>query len=136
MILYFENSRGQWRPICQCANKIDVGIAIQRFLDEHHFKSYYTRTWDSDGFRHYDVGSHTEFFHWEISSDAKFPEGVFEDQFDALWEEATEMAIQRANEEGDIDIDRDYDIFERWQEKNFIYLCEREGLDHNKSKYV
>ena len=75
MTLYFENSRGVWRPIADCANKIEVGIAIKRFLDEHNYKSYYTRTWDSDGWRHYDVGSHTEFFHYQMSSEAKIPDG-------------------------------------------------------------
>jgi len=136
MMLWFEDSWGQWRPICQCANKIDVGIAIQRFLDEHNFKSYYIRTWDSDGFRHYDVGSHTEFFHWEISSNPKFPEGVFDVKFEALWNEAVEWAEQRAREEGDVDIDTDYEILEKWEEENFIFLCEREGLDPHLSKYM
>lgn len=75
MTLYFENSRGVWRPIADCANKVEVGIAIKRFLDEHNYKSYYTRIWDSDGWRHYDVGSHTEFFHWQISSEDKIPDG-------------------------------------------------------------
>lgn len=136
MMLWFEDRYGQWRALCQCANKIDVGIAIKRFLDKHNFKSYYTRTWDEDGFRHYDVGSHVEFFHWEISSNPKFPKGVFDVKFDALWEEAREMAEQHAREEGDVNIDEDYEILERWQEQNFIYLCEREGLDYHLSKYM
>lgn len=76
MTLYFENSHGVWRPIADCANKIEVGIAIKRFLDEHNYKSYYTRTWDEDGWRHYDVGSWSEFFHYQISSNAKVPEPV------------------------------------------------------------
>ena len=33
---------------------------------------------------------------------------------DELINEAYEWAYQRANEEGDVDIDRDYDIIERW----------------------
>ena len=73
MTLYFENSHGVWRPIAECANKIDVAIAIKKFLDEHNYKSYYTRTWDEDGWRHYDVGSWSEFFHWQMSSEAKVP---------------------------------------------------------------
>lgn len=73
MTLYFENRYGEWYPIAECANKIDVGIAIKQFLDEHNYKSYYTRTWDSDGWRHYDVGSWSEFFHWQLSSDAEVP---------------------------------------------------------------
>lgn len=78
MELYFENSYGEWRPICDCANKIDVGVAIRSFIDKMNegkpenkkFTVPYVRTWDSDGYRHYDVGSHTEFFHWAIGSDS------------------------------------------------------------------
>ena len=33
---------------------------------------------------------------------------------DELINEAYEWAYQRAKEEGDVDIDRDYDIIERW----------------------
>lgn len=73
MTLYFENSRGVWRPIADCDNKIDVAIAIKKFLDEHDYKSYYTRTWDEGGWRHYDVGSWSEFFHWQMSPEAKVP---------------------------------------------------------------
>ena len=72
MTLYFENSYGQWRPIAECAEKVDVYIAIKQFIAEQNknkpadkqFKIYYWRTWNSDGYMHYDVGSHTEFFHW------------------------------------------------------------------------
>ena len=74
MMLYFEDGAGDWREIADCANKIDVGIAIRAFIDkcnEHRpenkkFTIPYIRTWDSDGYRHYDVGSHIEFFHWAI----------------------------------------------------------------------
>ncbi len=66
MKLYFENSRGEWRPIGDCVNEQEAAKVIMDFLDERHYKSYYTRTWDSDGYRHYDVGSWTEFFHWEL----------------------------------------------------------------------
>lgn len=83
MELYFENSRGDWRLIADCANKIDVGIAIRAFIDQANaarkdnvkFTVPYVRTWDSDGYRHYDVGSHTEFFHWHIGSDSNDYEG-------------------------------------------------------------
>ncbi len=76
MILYFENSDGEWRPIADCKDKIEVGIAIKRFLDEHHYKAPYTRIWEKNGWRHYDCGSWTEFFHWQISSDAVVPSKV------------------------------------------------------------
>jgi hypothetical protein len=36
-----------------------------KFLDDHNYKSYYTRMWkDEQGNTWYDVGSHTEFFVW------------------------------------------------------------------------
>ena len=77
MILYFENHRGEMIPLGDYKDKIDVGIAIRRYIDEANaakpeqdqFKCHYVRTWDSDGYRHYDVGSHVEFFHWAIGSD-------------------------------------------------------------------
>lgn len=43
-----------------------------------------------------------------------------------LWEEAYEWACQRAREEGDVDIDRDYAIMEAWQEEYYNYLIELE----------
>ena len=75
MMLYFEASDGYWWPVCDCANKIDVGIAIKKFLDDHNYKSYYTRVWEENGWRTYDVGSHTQFFHWLVSEEAKIPDG-------------------------------------------------------------
>ena len=36
-----------------------------KFLDDHNYKSYYTRMWnDEHGNTWYDVGSYTEFFVW------------------------------------------------------------------------
>lgn len=35
---------------------------MKKFMDDHNFTSYYTRTWFIDGYTWYDVGSHTEFF--------------------------------------------------------------------------
>lgn len=69
--LYFENSDGEWREIAQCTRS-DVGKHINAFIEKCNegkpegkkFKSYYTRTWVDGGFEHFDVGSHTEFFHW------------------------------------------------------------------------
>lgn len=69
--LYFENSNGEWREIAKCA-RCDVGKHINEFIananankpDGKKFVSYYTRTWTDGGFEHFDVGSHTEFFHW------------------------------------------------------------------------
>ena len=73
MKVYFENTYGDWRLIGECKEEKEVMTIIKKFLQNHHFKSHYTRYWDSDGWRHYDVGSHTEFFHWQTSLEAKVP---------------------------------------------------------------
>lgn len=46
----------------------------------------------------------------------------WEDQMDAMWEEAVLLAYQRANEEGDVDIDKDEDIVNVWAEEYYNYL--------------
>lgn len=45
------------------------------------------------------------------------------------WEEAYEWACQRAREEGDVDIDHDYEIIEAWQEKHYEWICNDEGVE-------
>lgn len=40
----------------------EISQQIKKFLDDHDFKSYYTRTWYENGYTWYDVGRHTEFF--------------------------------------------------------------------------
>ena len=72
MLLYFENSDGEERPIADVSTETEVFAAIQDFINECNakkgnakkFEWYYTRVWETDGRKHYDVGSHTEFFHW------------------------------------------------------------------------
>lgn len=44
-----------------------------------------------------------------------------------LWEEAYEWACIRACEEGDVDIDKDYAIIEKWQEEYYQWLLAQEG---------
>lgn len=60
--IYFQNSEGAEREIGQCDTYEQGHVIIQVFLDEHNFKSYYFRSWDSDNGKRIDVGSHTEFF--------------------------------------------------------------------------
>ena len=62
MKLYFQNSRGEERLIAEPSNKEEVNKEINKFLDNHNFKSYYTRVWVADNKMIFDVGSHTEFF--------------------------------------------------------------------------
>ena len=77
MTLYFENGYGAWRPIAECKTEKEVAAAIEKFLHSHNYKSYYTRTWDENGWRNYDVGSWSEAFHWRLVPEAKIP--VIED---------------------------------------------------------
>ena len=62
MKLYFQNSSGVERLIAEPSNREEVVKEINKFLDDHNYKSYYTRVWEEDGRLVYDVGSHTEFF--------------------------------------------------------------------------
>lgn len=43
-----------------------------------------------------------------------------------LWEQAYELACQRANEEGDVNIDTDYALIETWQEEYYNDLIKGE----------
>ena len=75
MILYFEDSSGQFRIIdtideesISTEEVLDtINKKITHFLNEHNFKSYYTRQWNEDIegklMTTFDVGSYTEFFH-------------------------------------------------------------------------
>lgn len=60
---YFQHSNGTYTCLLKNCTEREAMVKMKKFLDEHNFKSYYTRTWDDDdGNRHYDVGSHSEFF--------------------------------------------------------------------------
>lgn len=60
--VWFENSRGIRRPIGEANSSTEVNKVIQLFLNQHNFKSYYTRIWRAENEWWYDVGSHSEFF--------------------------------------------------------------------------
>lgn len=62
MKLFFKNSKGEERLIAEPSNREEVIKAINKFLDEHNFKSYYMRVWEENDRLKIDVGSHTEFF--------------------------------------------------------------------------
>ena len=64
MKLNFENSIGVERCIAEVSNIDEAHLQIRKFLDEHNFKSNYTRRWNPQPWHTvFDVGSHTEFFH-------------------------------------------------------------------------
>lgn len=65
MTLYFQNKNSERRVIGHPKNRAEAYRIIREFLDNHHYKSYYTREWtDENGETWVDVGSHTEFFIW------------------------------------------------------------------------
>lgn len=81
MKLYFRNSYGALRELGEYRNTTEVNKEINKFLNEHNFKSYYTRIWYepagtvtpyeevSEGRFVYDVGSHSEFFELYVNED-------------------------------------------------------------------
>jgi len=63
MNLYFRDSYGRKRLIASNLQlEKEIWGHIKKFLDDHNFKSYYTRMWYKNGYTWYDVGSHAEFF--------------------------------------------------------------------------
>lgn len=63
MKLEFQSSNGNRRVIGYPKDRNETWKLIKDFLDQHHFKSYYSRVWkNEDGETVFDVGSHTEFF--------------------------------------------------------------------------
>ena len=65
----FENSRKQEREICTVADMNGAYKIIDKFLDEHNFKSYYKRVWEENSRTKVDVGSWSEFFYVEEYED-------------------------------------------------------------------
>jgi len=74
MKLYFEDTNETSRLIAECHTEKEIMQAITNFIEncnkhkpkDKQFKSYYTRTWEDNGKKWYDVGSHSEFFWREI----------------------------------------------------------------------
>lgn len=61
---YFLPSKGSPRKL---GTDVTLTIAVKikdEFLKEKGYKSYYTRMWDTDEGRYFDVGSWSEFFLW------------------------------------------------------------------------
>lgn len=61
----FQNSRKQEREIGTAADMNGAYDVIDKFLDEHNFKSYYKRVWEENGRTKVDVGSWSEFMYIE-----------------------------------------------------------------------
>lgn len=63
--IIFENSRHEEKEIGTAVSMDDAYSVIDKFLDEHNFKSYYKRVWEENGRIKVDVGSWTELFYLE-----------------------------------------------------------------------
>lgn len=72
MKLYFQNSYGEERLISEPKTVQECYLEINKFLDKHNFKSYYTRMWEENGRIKLDVGSYSEFFYVDGSSFQEF----------------------------------------------------------------
>lgn len=83
MKLYFKNSHGEERVIGEPCDIQDVYKLISDFVNEHNYKSYYTRVQPESkinskgkyvrtGRIEYDVGSWTEFFYLGELNDQTF----------------------------------------------------------------
>ena len=59
----FKNSKGQEREIGTDVDMNGAYKIIDKFLDDHNFKSYYKRVWEENGRTKVDVGSWSEFFY-------------------------------------------------------------------------
>lgn len=62
MELKFQNSKNEERVIANVSNIKETYQEIKKFLDDHHYKSYYTRINLGENCITFDVGSHAEFF--------------------------------------------------------------------------
>lgn len=62
--LYFQRSNGQHRLLATDVTEQEAHAEMQKFMDDHNFKCYYSRSWEKDGVKWYDVGSWSEFFKW------------------------------------------------------------------------
>ena len=65
----FQNYVGHERKIGNAVDKKEAFRIIDKFLEEHNFKSYYKRVWEENGRTKVDVGSWTEFFFLQESED-------------------------------------------------------------------
>lgn len=62
--LYFQRSNGENILLAEDVTEVETHKEMKKFMDAHNFKSYYTRSWEKDGVKWYDVGSWSEFFKW------------------------------------------------------------------------
>lgn len=102
MKLYFKNRQGEERLIAECETVQEAHKEINKFLDEHNFKCYYTRSWGEDEGVTLDVGSHSEFFRIKGISHAEYINALqkndeTEEYHQITWDEYAET-LQKCGE--------------------------------------
>lgn len=65
----FQNSRQEEREIGTAADMEGAYKIMDKFMDDHNFKSYYKRVWEENGRIKVDAGSWSEFFYVEEYDD-------------------------------------------------------------------
>lgn len=82
MRLYFVRANGERKHLSQVFDNRETNLIIKNFLDEHNFKSYYTRIWyeEKEHELWFDVGSHTEFFVvTQVDAESEFYKSFFKE---------------------------------------------------------
>lgn len=59
---YFKRSNGGRILLAENVDREDAFKVMSKFLDDHNYKSYYTRTWEEGNELWFDCGSWSEFF--------------------------------------------------------------------------
>lgn len=59
---YFKRSNGELVLLAENVSEEEAMAKMKEFLDQHNYKSYYTRVCQHGNEVHYDVGSWSEFF--------------------------------------------------------------------------
>jgi len=62
MTLLFSDRKGKLRIIAKVQTEEEAWDKIVEFCKSHNYTIPYVRMWEVDGFKYYDVGSHTEKF--------------------------------------------------------------------------
>ena len=81
MILYFvnDNNPQRTRALAKVKTEKEAFAEINKFLEEHEYKSYYTRVWHVESnIRRYHVWSYTEFFELELEDGEYFESKIGE----------------------------------------------------------
>lgn len=69
--IYFQRSNGEFVLLEESVTQEDAHLVMKHFMDSHNYKSYYTRSWEKNGLKWYDVGSWSEFFVWANEEDVE-----------------------------------------------------------------